>query len=269
MDLLSFGLGLAVIVAVILSIQRWARLSVGWAPAIAAVRATVQLSVIALLLRGVLTVPWTVVLFVLLMLTTATLTSGKRLHELAGGRKAALLGILTGAAVTVTLIFLLRLVAFDTRYIVSVAGIIIGNSMSAATLAGRMFLRTVRDRSDEVEGWLALGATPVVANSEVAREAVRETLLPTIDQTAATGLVTLPGAFVGALFGGASPLQAAQFQLVVLIGIMLTQTITALAVVRAASASPVIPLKPIDPPTAQVQPEPSAAAGGGAGTERE
>ena len=74
----------------------------------------------------------------------------------------------------------------------------------------------------EVEAWLSLGATPTQAHEEIGREAVRESLLPNLDQTRSTGLVTLPGAFVGALFGGASPAQAAQFQLVVLAGIALT-----------------------------------------------
>lgn len=247
---LQFGLGLAVLMTITLGVQRWAGLRLGWGPLVAALRAVVQLSVIAVLLHGVLALPWTVALFVILMLTTASVTSGGRVHELHDGRRAAATGIVVGSAVTVALIFSLRLIAFDTRYLVSVAGIIIGNSMSGATLAGRMFLRTVRDRADEVEGWLALGATPVVAHAEVAREAVRETLLPGIDQTGATGLVTLPGAFVGALFGGASPVEAATFQLVVLLGIMLAQTITALVVVRAASASTTLPLVPVEPPRA-------------------
>ena len=55
---------------------------------------------------------------------------------------------------------------------------------------------------------------------------MRESLLPTLDQTKSTGLVTLPGAFVGALFGGASPVVAAQFQLVVLAGVALAMTLT-------------------------------------------
>ena len=250
MPLCELGLGLAVLLALTLGVQRWAGLRLGWAPLVAALRAVVQLSVIAVLLHGVLAVPWTVALFVVLMLTTASVTSGGRVHELHDGRRAAATGIVVGSAVTVALIFSLRLIAFDTRYLVSVAGIIIGNSMSGATLAGRTFLRTVRDRADEVEGWLALAATPVDAHAEVAREAVRETLLPGIDQTGATGLVTLPGAFVGALFGGASPVEAATFQLVVLLGIMLAQTITALVVVRAASASTTLPLVPVEPPRA-------------------
>ena len=51
--------------------------------------------------------------------------------------------------------------------------------------------------------WLALGATPRQAVRDIARTAAAEALLPAIDQTRTVGLVTLPGAFVGALFGGA------------------------------------------------------------------
>ena len=52
--------------------------------------------------------------------------------------------------------------------------------------------------------------------------------------------MTLPGAFVGALFGGASPIVAAQFQLVVLAGIALTMLTTAVVVTRLASRSPFV-----------------------------
>jgi putative ABC transport system permease protein len=45
-------------------------------------------------------------------------------------------------------------------------------------------------------------------------------LTPSIDQTKTSGLVTLPGAFVGAIFAGASPLEAGRFQLVVLAAIL-------------------------------------------------
>ena len=40
------------------------------------------------------------------------------------------------------------------------------------------------------------------------------------------GLVTLPGAFVGVLLGGGTPVQAGAAQLLVLIGLLATQTIT-------------------------------------------
>jgi putative ABC transport system permease protein len=91
-----------------------------------------------------------------------------------------------------------------------------------------------------VEAWLSLGARPAVAHREIGREAVRESLIPTLDQSKSTGLVTLPGAFVGALFGGASPADAAKFQLVVLAGIALAMTVTAIVVTTIAGRSPYV-----------------------------
>ncbi|GAT86278.1 hypothetical protein CVCC1112_938 [Paenarthrobacter nicotinovorans] len=61
-------------------------------------------------------------------------------------------------------------------------------------------------------------------------------LIPSIDQTKTTGLVTLPGAFVGAIFGGISPLEAGRFQIVVLAGIMAAGALTAVLVIASRAA---------------------------------
>jgi putative ABC transport system permease protein len=223
-------------------ISGWAGLRLGWSPVVALARAGLQLGVVALLLRGILAVPWTVLGFLVLMLSTASWTSAGRLSQLRHGRLIATVAVVAGAGVSLAAVFAVQLVALDARQVVAVAGIVIGNAMTAATLAGRTFSRQVLARRDEVEAWLALGATPRVAHADVARESARESLLPTLDQTRATGLVTLPGAFVGALFGGASPAVAAQFQLVVLAAIMLAMTVTSLVVTRLAATEPTVPL---------------------------
>jgi UDP-glucose/iron transport system permease protein len=251
-ELVWFGAGLLVLVAVTVGIARAAGVGLGWTPLWSLVRASAQLTVVALLLRGILTVPWTVVAFLALMLTTASWTSAGRLHELWHGRRAAVTGVLAGATLALVLIFAVQLVDLEVRYLVAVAGIIIGNAMSAATLAGRNFGRGVRHRRDEVEAWLSLGATPAEAHLEIGQEAVRESLLPTLDQTRSTGLVTLPGAFVGALFGGASPAVAAQFQLVVLAGIALAMTTCGVIVTRMLGRSPQLPAQ------ADAGPQPAA-----------
>ena len=139
----GFAAGLLTLTGLTVAIGRWARIGLGWFPLVVVVRATVQLSVIALLLRGILAVPWTVAAFVVLMLTTASWTSGRRLRELWHGRRIAVAGVLSGAGIALVLIFALQLVDLDVRDLVAVAGIVIGNSMSAATLTGRNFRRTV------------------------------------------------------------------------------------------------------------------------------
>jgi putative ABC transport system permease protein len=236
----GFAAGLLAMTGLTVALARWARIGLGWFPLIVVIRAAVQLSVIALLLRGILAVPWTVAGFVVLMLTTASWTSARRIRELWHGRRIAVMGVLAGAGFALVVIFGLRLVDLEVRNLVAVAGIVIGNSMSAATLSGRNFRRTSQAKRAEIEGWLSLGATPAEAHEEIGHEAVRESLLPTLDQTKSTGLVTLPGAFVGALFGGASPVEAAQFQLVVLAGVALAMTTTGIVVTRLAGHTPYV-----------------------------
>lgn len=235
-----FGVRLLVVAMATVALGLACGVGLRMLPLWALVRASVQLVVVALLLRGVLAAPWTVVAFMLLMLSTASVTAMGRTRELWHGRSAAVLGVLVGAAVGLGAVLVLGLVEVEARYVVATGGIIIGNAMSAATLSGRNFLRAVRARAGEVEAWLSLGATPATAHREIGREAVRESLIPTLDQSRSTGLITLPGAFVGALFGGASPADAAKFQLVVLAGIALAMMVTAVVVTTIAGRSPYV-----------------------------
>jgi putative ABC transport system permease protein len=239
-ELLRFAGGLAVVAGLTAVLARRVGLGLGWLPVTALVRAAAQLTVVALLLRAVLDVPGLVVGFVVLMLTTATLTSGRRLRGTWRQWLAAVAGVLGGSAAALVPVLALRLVEWDVRYVVATAGIVIGAAMTATTAAGRRFAEAARLRRDEVEGWLALGATPALAHLDLGRVAARESVLPNLDQTRSTGLVTLPGAFVGALFGGASPAEAAQFQLVVLAGIALAMVTASTLVTTLAGRTPYV-----------------------------
>ncbi|NED92111.1 ABC transporter permease, partial [Streptomyces sp. SID11233] len=76
-----------------------------------------------------------------------------------------------------------------------------------------------------VEAALALGLPDRDARLEIARPAASDALLPGLDQTRTVGLVTLPGAFVGVLLGGARPLAAGAVQLFVLLALMAVQSL--------------------------------------------
>jgi putative ABC transport system permease protein len=101
--------------------------------------------------------------------------------------------------------------------------------MTATTLTGRRLLADIRQRHGEIDAALALGLEPRQAIGEIAgRQAAAEALIPALDQTRNVGLVTLPGAFVGMILGGAPPAQAAMVQLVVLIALLTTEAAAAL-----------------------------------------
>lgn len=222
-----FGVGIAVMVGAVIAILKAHGVKMGWTPAVAIIRACLQLALISVLLGAVLQWPWLVLAFIVLMLTTASLTGAKRAAELPDGRRNAVVAVIAGGVAATGSSMLLGLIGLDVQQIIAIAGISIGNAMAASTLTARNYLAALRSGIGEVEGWLALGATPPKSTLRLRRDSVREALIPTMDQTRNTGLVTLPGAFVGALFAGLSPLGAGVFQVVVLAAILLAKSVTA------------------------------------------
>lgn len=201
----------------------------------ASARAVVQLGVVSLLIAAVLrSVPLTV-LFVVVMFGVAAVTSARRvggLHDTVWTAAAL------GAGVVPVLAILLGsgLVPIAPIALVPIAGILIGGAMTATSLAGRRALEALRTRRGEYEAARALGFRKRDAVLLICRPGAGEALLPALDQTRTVGLVTLPGAFVGVLLGGATPVQAGATQVLVLIALLAVESIAALVVVELVAA---------------------------------
>jgi putative ABC transport system permease protein len=223
-------LGIALLAAVATAVLALYRVPRRWAPLLAILRGAAQLAVISVILAGVITDPLWVALALLVMFTVAASTATHRVGWSTQHATMMAVAMASGIVVTLVVVFTTGAIQFSARYALAIGGIVIGNSMSIATLAGRRFTEATIDHWEEVEGWLALGATPRQSTLELARGAVYSALIPSVDQTKTTGLVTLPGAFVGAIFGGVSPLEAGRFQVVVLAAIMAAGSLTAVIV---------------------------------------
>ena len=234
----------AILAALTVGVLRGARTPSYLSPALAILRGAAQLAAISLVLAGVITSPLWVGVALLVMFSVASVTATRRLTW--SWRRFALVAATMAAGILATLavVFGTGAIEFAPRYVLAVGGIVVGNSMTITTLAGRRFFEAVVEQWDQVEGWLALGAIPRQATLLQARRAVHSALIPSTDQTKTTGLVTLPGAFVGAIFGGASPFEAGRFQVVVLASIMAAGSITAVALIRSLGNVKVRPAAP-------------------------
>jgi putative ABC transport system permease protein len=199
---------------------------------IAAVRATVQLAAVSTVLLVVVRSLLLSAAFVVLMLTVATATSagritgrGLRAPGLAARMLPTALPIVGGAAPVVALVLASGSVPLVGTAVIPIAGILIGGAMTATSLAGRRLRDELHSRRGEVEAALALGLLPREAVLFIGGPVGATALVPGLDQTRTVGLVTLPGAFVGVLLGGGSPLQAGAAQLLVLIGLLAAQVL--------------------------------------------
>jgi putative ABC transport system permease protein len=213
------------------TINRWGQLGHGRDDLLAALRACLQLSVVGLLILAVLGSWWLTLGFITLMLSVASLTAGRRLTP-KGQWWFAVAPVVLGAVPVAGALLLSGLIPHQTIAVVPIVGILIGGAMTATTLAGKHALGALRNRHGEYEAALSIGLLPRDSALLIAREDAALALVPGLDQTRTVGVVTLPGAFVGMLLGGASPLQAAAVQLVVLVALLLVQAIAVLMTVE-------------------------------------
>ncbi|MGW7431056.1 ABC transporter permease [Streptomyces sp. NPDC054861] len=227
----TFGVVLAVLLAMAAGVVAVARLGRPRDSLIAGGRAAVQLVAVSLVIGWVMRHVPLLLGFLLLMFAVAVWTAGRRVVPAPGrGWWWAAAPIAAGVAPVVGTLVLTGLVPVRGVALIPVTGILIGGALTATVLGGRRALDELETRRGEVEAGLALGLLVREARLEVARKAASDALLPGLDQTRTVGLVTLPGAFVGMLLGGASPWEAGAVQLFVLVALMVVQAV-AVAVV--------------------------------------
>ena len=233
--LVTVGVGLAVAVTVLTvlaaAIAVVGKLGLGRQIVVAALRAVLQLAAVSLVIASIVrSLPLTVV-FIAAMATVASATAGRRMTA---GRRGwwAAVPVLAGSTPVVVGLVLGGLLPTTGLALIPVTGILIGGAMTATALAGRRALDELRQRRGEVEAGLSLGLSERDAALEVCRPAAGQALMPALDQTRTVGLVTLPGAFVGMLLGGASPVAAGAVQLFVLVALLAVETVAVVLVVE-------------------------------------
>ena len=232
---------IALVVLVVLGIAAsWVgRLKVERSIATAGVRAVVQLAAVALVITAVLShLAWSLA-FAAFMFGVAVFTSSRRIEAPRAWPWVAV-AIGCGVVPVLAVIFLSGAVPWNGASLVPMAGIISG-SMSAQSLAGRRCFAALREEHRSYEAFLSIGLPRPMAIGEVVERRLPEALVPALDQTRTVGLVTLPGAFVGVLLGGGTPIQAGAVQVLVLLGLLAAETVTVVVAYQLMKASRLLP----------------------------
>jgi putative ABC transport system permease protein len=150
--------------------------------------------------------------WVVVMVGVAAITVRRRAPEVPGIARLAFVATAASAALSLLVVFGLRIYPNAGRAIVPIAGMMIGNSIGSTVVAARRIIAELSDRRAEVEARLALGQPWQEASKPFVRVALRTALTSQIESTKAVGLVFLPGAMTGLLLAGADPVDAVLVQ---------------------------------------------------------
>lgn len=199
------------------------------------IRMVIQLAFVAVYLEYIFRInnPWVNLLWVAVMI----LAANQAIVRQSGLRfRIFFLATLPAYLISVVFIFSTFFILFDfqtifsARYLIPLGGMILGNILRGNIISLDRFFHSLSRRQDEYIYYIALGASVKEALKPFMAEALQAALSPYIATVATMGLVSLPGMMTGQILGGASPLVAIQYQIMIMTAIFVTSAVSALLV---------------------------------------
>jgi len=240
-DLVDLGLvdlGLVYgLLLLVIGLARWNRFGQEKDLLIASVRMLVQLLAVGYVLKIIFSLdrPWAVLLILLVMLLVAIQMTVARVRQRMPGIYRVVGGALFLGCGCTTFLFCQLVIGltpwYDPRYLIPLAGMIIGNSMTGSSLAAERLAAEISDRREEIETALSLGLSSVKAAQPAVHAAFRAALIPTVNAMAAMGIVFLPGMMTGQILSGTEPLLAVRYQISIMCIITVSVALTSALIV--------------------------------------
>ncbi len=143
-----------------------------------------------------------------------------------------MLGVYASISTIVTGVIVGALPWWRPQYFIPLAGMVIGNSMTALSLSVDRLLSDLRTKRDEVEMRLCLGATAEEGSRDIVRDALKAGMIPSINSLTGVGIVFLPGMMTGQILAGADPMLAIRYQIVVMFMIVAATALSVVAVLH-------------------------------------
>ncbi len=190
--------------------------------AIAAVRTVLQLTLLGVVLKWVFEVQawWLATAMVGSMIVNASVAAVKRTNRRYKGIWLSGLGSITLSTVFTTSVVIAVVIPirpwYEPQYIIPLAGMILGNSLTGLGLCLDTLMRDFDEKREEIEAWLALGATSWEACQGYVRGAIRTGMIPILNSMTVVGLVSIPGMMTGQILAGTPPEHAVRYQIIVM-----------------------------------------------------
>lgn len=197
---------------------------------IATIRSIVQLLAVGYVLKFVFDSanPIYIFLMVGLMIVAATQNARTKGKAIKGITWKIAVTLIFVEVLTQSIMLGFNIIPATAQYIISTSGMVVGNSMVLSILFLNRFTAEVEAHTEETELILSLGGTPKQAIHKQLISAIKASMIPTIESQKTMGLVQLPGIMSGQIIAGADPVQAVQFQLLIIFLLLTTASVTSI-----------------------------------------
>lgn len=195
---------------------------------IAAIRSFVQLLIVGYILQFIFDQESHIfiILVVMLIIGAATQNARKKGLEIPGITWKLLLAFVAIEVITQGILLGFKITPPTAQYIIPISGMIVGNAMVLSILFLNRFMSEVKQNENVIELVLCLGGTPKQAIHKQLITSIQSSVIPTIEQQKTIGLVQLPGMMSGQIIGGADPIEAVLFQILIVFMLLTSATMT-------------------------------------------
>lgn len=199
---------------------------------IASVRSIVQLLIVGMILTFVFDSHNSLytILMILVMIGAASQNVIKKGMRIPGIKWIIILTLTTVEVVSMSIMLGFGILDFVPQQIIPISGMIIGNCMVLSLLFVNKFTEELERSEETIELILSFGGQPKDAISRTLKSSIQTSMIPTIESQKTIGLVQLPGMMSGLIIGGAAPLEAVMYQLLILFLILTNATVASVMV---------------------------------------
>ncbi len=191
---------------------------------LAAARSTIQLLLIGLVLKALFAhaqLGWVALIAAVMILVAGREVMVRQKRRLLGwwGFGVGTVSMFV-SSFTVTVMALVMVIGptpwYAPQYAIPLLGMVLGNTMNGISLGLDRLTQDAAQKRPIIESRLALGQSWDIAISDSRREAIRVGLIPIINSMAAAGIVSLPGMMTGQILSGTPPVEAVNYQILVM-----------------------------------------------------
>lgn len=200
----------------------WLRLGLGRQILFSAVRMVTQLSLLALVLKQIFALESSppVMLLATAMTIIAGLSSVSRIENRYRSIHLTAIISIWASSWLVTAVMVTAIVRptpwYAPQIVIPLLGMVLGNSLTGISLAMDRYVSELKNRRGEIEMRLSLGASRWEATRHIFGAAARTAMVPILNTMSVAGIVSIPGMMTGQLLAGAPPIQAVQYQIMIM-----------------------------------------------------